>query len=246
MEKKPQWFETWFDSPYYPILYKNRNNDEAQRFINNLLQYLQPAPDARVLDLACGRGRHANYLAQKNLKVTGLDISPKSIQTAETRYQAPNLEFFIHDMRLPFRINYYDYVFNFFTSFGYFKHLKENQQVFAAVHKGLKPGGKLLIDFMNVERVLRNIVDREEKLEDGIRFYIRREIEEGRILKHIKVSDGPKTALFTESVQILQPHHFYTFLHEEGFRLVKEFGDYDLSPFDKNTSERYILLAEKI
>jgi SAM-dependent methyltransferase len=246
MDKKPQWFETWFDSPYYPILYKNRNTDEAQRFIDNLIQYLQPKEGARVLDLACGRGRHANYLALKKLRVTGLDISPKSIQTAQTRYQADHLEFYIHDMRLPFRMNYYDYVFNFFTSFGYFRQLNENQQVFSAVHKGLKPGGRLLIDFMNVEKVLKNIVDREEKTEDGIRFYIRREVEEGRILKHIKVSDGAKTALFTESVQILKPHHFYAFLHEEGFKLVKEFGDYDLSPFDSHHSDRYILLAEKL
>lgn len=246
MEKKPQWFETWFDSPYYPVLYKNRNTEEAAKFIDHLIAFLQMPERSLVLDLACGRGRHANYLAGKGFRVTGLDISPKSIQTAQMRYPSDLLEFYIHDMRLPFRVNYFDYVFNFFTSIGYFDHLKENQKVFSAVHKTLKPGGRFLIDFMNVEKTLANIVDREEKEIDGIRFYIRREVEDGRILKHIKVDDGHRIALFSESVQILKPHHFYAFLHEEGFNLVKEWGDYDLNPFDSRTSDRYIMLAEKV
>lgn len=245
MDKKPQWFETWFDSPYYPVLYRNRNIEEAQFFIDNLIQYLQPKDGSRILDLACGRGRHAHYLAQQGLEVVGIDISPKSIQTAQLRYQLPNLEFYVHDMRLPFRINYFDYVFNFFTSIGYFNQLSENQHVFRAVHKGLNQKGKLMVDFMNVEKVMNNIVEREEKTIDGIHFYIRREIEDNKILKHVKVSDGNRTSLFTESVQILKPHHFHHFLHEEGFRLEAEFGDYQLNPFDGNKSDRYIFIAEK-
>jgi len=246
MEKKPQWFEIWFDSPYYPILYKNRNIDEAQFFINNLLAWLQAEKGSRILDLACGRGRHANYLAQKGYSVVGIDISAKSIQTAQMRYQADNLDFYIQDMRLPFRINYFDYIFNFFTSFGYFSSLDENQAVFAAISKGLKKGGKVMIDFMNVEKVINNIVEREEKTVDGVNFYIRREIHDGKIEKHIKVDDGNKIYMFNEEVQILKPHHFYTFMHEEGFKLVKEFGDYALNPFNANQSDRYIIVAEKV
>jgi SAM-dependent methyltransferase len=246
MDKKPQWFETWFDSPYYPVLYRNRNTEEAQRFIDKLLEYLQPEAGAHVMDLACGRGRHAHHLAQKGLNVVGLDISPKSIQTAQLRYQMPNLEFYVHDMRLPYRINYFDYIFNFFTSIGYFDSLSENQQVFRSVHKGLKKDGRFLVDFMNVDKVINNIVEREEKEIDGIHFYIRRELQDNKILKHIKVSDGQKTALFTESVQVLKPHHFHHFLHQEGFRLIKECGDYQLNAFDNHRSDRYIFLAEKI
>lgn len=245
MEKKKQWFEVWFDSPYYPILYKNRNTVEAQAFIDKLTEHLQIKEGSRVLDLACGRGRHAHYLSQKKLEVTGLDISPKSIQTAQTRYASENLEFYIHDMRLPFRLNYYDYIFNFFTSLGYFDQLKENQEVFNAMYKGLKKGGKIMIDFMNVDKVLRNLVEREDLDIDGVSFYIRREVEDGKIYKHIRVNDEEKTAFYSESVQILKPHHFYTFLHEAGFKLLEEFGSYQLTAYDAQQSDRYILLAEK-
>jgi SAM-dependent methyltransferase len=149
-------------------------------------------------------------------------------------------------MRQPFRLNYFDYIFNFFTSFGYFKQLKENQEVFAAIHKGLKPGGRAMIDFMNVEKVLNNIVDRETKEINGINFYIRRQVEEGFIKKLIKVDDGKKISLFKEEVQILKPFHFYQMIQDEGFKLIKEFGDYKLGPFDSKTSDRYILIIEKL
>lgn len=246
MANTTPWFEVWFDSPYYPILYQNRNHDEARSFIDHLTEWLEIPTDSKVLDLACGRGRHANYLAEKGYEVTGLDISPKSIETAIQRYQSDHLDFFIHDMRQPFRLNYFDYIFNFFTSFGYFKQLKENQEVFAAIHKGLKPGGRAMIDFMNVEKVLNNIVDRETKEINGINFYIRRQVEEGFIKKLIKVDDGKKISLFKEEVQILKPFHFYQMIQDEGFKLIKEFGDYKLGPFDSKTSDRYILIIEKL
>lgn len=246
MGKSPQWFEVWFDSPYYPILYKNRNQEEAKLFIDNLTQWLKIPTNAKVLDLACGRGRHSNFLAEKGYHVVGLDISPQSIETAIERYPKNNLEFYIHDMRLPYRINYFDYVFNFFTSFGYFKNLRENQQVISSIHKGLKKGGKAMIDFMNVDKVINNIVDREEKTIDGIQFYIRRQVKDGVIQKTIKVDDGKKVSMFSEEVQILKPAHFYQMLQEEGFKVINEFGDYHLNPFDVKHSDRYIIVIEKL
>ncbi|MEM1002389.1 MAG: SAM-dependent methyltransferase, partial [Bacteroidota bacterium] len=57
-----QWYASWFDSPYYHILYKDRDYDEAQALIDSLTQYLNLPENGRVLDLACGRGRHSVYL----------------------------------------------------------------------------------------------------------------------------------------------------------------------------------------
>lgn len=245
-DKMTPWYEIWFDSPYYPILYKNRDEDEAQFFIENISQWLEIPTGSRILDLACGRGRHSYILAQKGYHVIGVDISPESIQDAINDYQADNLEFYIQDMRLPFRTNYFDYTFNFFTSFGYFEKLRDNQKVISAIAKGLKKGGKAMIDFMNVEKVIKNIVEREEVTIDGINFYIRRYIENNKIYKKIKVDNGDKISLFTEEVQILKPVHFYHMIQEEGFKLVKEFGDYELNPFDVETSDRYILVIEKL
>ncbi|MBK8350480.1 MAG: class I SAM-dependent methyltransferase [Saprospirales bacterium] len=126
-EEKKQWFELWFDSPLYHILYKHRNQDEANHFIDNVIKKLE-IDYGKILDLACGKGRHAYYLAQKGFDTIGVDLSPESIQYANTMYKLDNLEFYVHDMRLPFRINYFDYIFNIFTSIGYFNDLKENEK----------------------------------------------------------------------------------------------------------------------
>ncbi len=243
-EEKKQWFELWFDSPLYHILYKNRNQEEANLFMDNVIRHLE-IDFGSILDLACGKGRHAYYLAEKGFDVVGLDLSKESIQYANTMYQLPNLEFYVHDMRLPFRINYFDYIFNLFTSLGYFDSLKENEKVFQSMHAGLKDNGYILIDFMNTEKVIHNLVPRERKDIDGYTFYIRREVENGKIVKNIHIEKEDNVWMYKEEVQVLMQHHFHTFLNNTGFTLVREFGDYQLNPFNVKTSDRYILLARK-
>lgn len=247
-EQKKQWFELWFDSPLYHILYKNRNQEEANLFIDNVVKKLN-INNATILDLACGKGRHAYYLAQKGFDVVGLDLSPESIQFANKQYQLSNLEFYVHDMRLPFRINYFDYIFNLFTSLGYFNDLKENEKVFESMHLGLKKDGHILIDFMNAEKVINNLIPRENKEIDGYQFYIRKEVTNGKIIKNIQIEKEEKEKnkiwMFKEEVQVLMRHHFHKFLNNTGFTLVDEFGDYHLNPFQPKTSDRYILLAKK-
>src|ERR1700739_2454135 len=110
-----EWFTQWFDSKYYDILYKDRNQGEADMFITNLVKYLNPPAGSFMLDLACGKGRHAISLGKMGYKVTGLDIAERSIHIAE-KSATKNLDFYIHDMRRPFMVNYYNYVFNLFTS----------------------------------------------------------------------------------------------------------------------------------
>ena len=77
------WFESWFDTPYYHILYKERNDDEAQLLMDNLTQYLNLPEEAKILDLACGKGRHSIYLNQLGFDVTGADLSTNSIAEAK-------------------------------------------------------------------------------------------------------------------------------------------------------------------
>ena len=122
-----EWFEQWFDTKYYHILYKDRDHEEARRFIDTLIKYLSPVPNSRILDLACGKGRYSVFLADKGFEVTGIDLSVQSIEYAR-QFENDHLSFYTHDMRLPFRINYFDYVFNFFTSFGYFEEDKSHRE----------------------------------------------------------------------------------------------------------------------
>src|SRR3954468_19744054 len=102
-----EWYVDWFNSPFYHLLYNNRNFTEANFFIDNLCTQLNLQPHAKLWDIACGKGRHAIALNKKGFDVTGTDLSVNSIAEAS---QSSNecLEFFVHDMRLPFRENYFD------------------------------------------------------------------------------------------------------------------------------------------
>jgi len=118
MPKK--WFQHWFNSPYYHILYQQRDHAEAEFFIDNLCAYLKPAANARLFDIACGRGRHSIYFNSKGFDVTGIDLSIASIKYAK-QYENKQLHFYVHDMRYLFYVNYFDIALNLFTSFGYFE-----------------------------------------------------------------------------------------------------------------------------
>src|SRR5215813_1481837 len=135
-----EWFVDWFDSPFYHKLYFERDEKEAESFIKKLAAHLQLVPGSRVVDVACGRGRHSKVLAEMNFVVTGIDLSPTSIEFAK-QFEKDNLQFFIHDMRLPFWGNYFDHAFNFFTSFGYFRTRREHDAAIRTIARSLRPGG---------------------------------------------------------------------------------------------------------
>ena len=77
-ETKP-WFKDWFNSPYYHQLYFKHDNVEATKFINKLIEYLKPAKESLMLDIACGRGRHSRILTAMGFDVTGIDLAVESL-----------------------------------------------------------------------------------------------------------------------------------------------------------------------
>lgn len=239
-----EWFTTWFDSPYYHTLYQSHDDREARHFIDNLLRALNLAPDAHVLDLACGKGRHARYLAEKGFDVTGLDISPASIAFAR-HFEHEHLAFYQHDMRLPFRINYFDAIVNMFTSFGYFDTDKDHLRTLQNVSKGLKPGGLFLLDFFNSGWVRQNLVRYEEKMLDGIVFRLHKSVRAGRVHKRVSFEAGGKKFEFRERVRLFTLADFEQMFRVVGLESVQTFGGYDLGAFDPKHSKRLILIAKK-
>jgi SAM-dependent methyltransferase len=242
--KKIHWFENWFDSPYYHLLYQNRDNDEAQHFIRNLTAHLQLKPRAKLLDLACGKGRHSIFFSKNNFITTGIDLSAQSIRYAE-QFENELLSFFIHDMRRPFRVNYFDVVMNLFTSFGYFENEKDNFRTLQAAAMSLKSGGLLIIDFMNAEKAVKEIQAYEEKKVCDIVFHIKKKIVNQFLVKEINFTDNEEEFYFTESVKTLNLKSFEKYFTACGLVLKDHFGSYDLSPFDQEKSERLILIAQK-
>jgi SAM-dependent methyltransferase len=244
-DKDQCWFESWFDSKYYHLLYSHRDTTEAEGFIGRIVDFLHPAPGALALDLACGKGRHSIALHKKGLEVTGIDLSEQSIRDAKKK-ETEGLSFFVHDMRQPFMVNYFDYTFNLFTSFGYFGSVRENEQVVKAVKSGLKKNGIFVIDFLNAN-VVRKMVETTNSgmlHEGGIDFHWKKRIENNIVLKEISFETEGKQHCYTESVQLLGMEDFEKLLSPY-FTIEHIFGDYHLGKFDPGNSPRLILLAKK-
>lgn len=239
------WFESWFGSPYYKILYENRDDLEAQAFVEKLLEHLQPLPFSAMLDIACGEGRFAVQLAEHGFEVTGIDLSHASIEKAKA-YENDKLQFFVHDMRFPFYINYFDYAFNFFTSFGYFTHDRDHQLAAKSFAAALKKDGLLVIDYLNKEFVLGGLVPEETIQRGSYSFYIKRRLERNHIIKEINFTDADnKLRHYTESVAAFTLADFIHMFRQAKLSLVGTFGDYRLSAYHPVDSPRMIMIFKK-
>ncbi|HLF53179.1 class I SAM-dependent methyltransferase [Flavobacterium sp.] len=234
------WFASWFDSPYYHILYKDRDYEEAQLFMDNIVHYLNLPEEAKILDLACGKGRHAIYLNQMGFDVTGADLSANSIAEAK-KSENKTLHFQEHDMRLPFEEKF-DAIFNLFTSFGYFESDEDNLTTLKAMKESLTEYGFAVIDFMNVHQVIANLVPEEVKTVDNIDFHIKRYVKDNHIYKEIDFEDQGEKFHFTEKVKALTLADFETLMEQADIFLLDIFGDYKLRKFHKMESERLIMI----
>ncbi len=234
------WFASWFNTPYYHILYKDRDYAEAQVFMENITQYLNLPENAKILDLACGRGRHSIYLNQIGYDVTGVDLSENSIAEAKN-FENENLHFAVHDMREPLEEKF-DAIFNLFTSFGYFENPDDNQKTLKAIHDSLNETGFAVIDFMNVHQVIKNLVPEEVKTVEGIDFHIKRYVQDGYITKDISFTDKGENYHFAEKVKAITLEDFEKMMENCGIYLLDIFGDYKLRKFYKNESGRLIMV----
>jgi len=248
-----EWFRDWFSSPFYYRLYFERDEREAEEFIDNLVHFLQPAPGSRMVDVACGRGRHSLMLAKKGFDVTGFDICFESIDHAnqfvrmDTSGEIDNLNFYQHDMRYPFWINYFDYAFNFFTSFGYFATRREHDDAMRTIATSLKPGGIFVIDYLNTHFVEDHLVHNELKNVAGTSFHIHRWDDESHFYKKIVIHDVsliiPEE--HTEKVAKFSLGDFTDMLSYQNMQVLEVFGDYNLCPYDVRKTPRLIIVAKK-
>ena len=238
------WFNNWFDSPYYHLLYKNRDEKEAQVFIDNLIEKLQLKKGSKLIDIACGKGRHATYFNKKGMNVVGVDLSPNSIASAKQN-ENNNLQFSVHDMREVYKENHFDIVTNLFTSFGYFENKDDEQKAINAMAENLKSDGVLIIDFMNIKKIIANLISSEKKTIDGITFNIKRSVQNNHIIKDIEIIDGNETRHFQEKVKAITLADFSAFVSNVGLNIIDIFGNYKLDDFDATISDRLILICKK-
>lgn len=241
------WFKDWFNSSYYHLLYFNRDDKEAAAFIDKLISYLKPAPGSYMLDVACGKGRHSLQLAGKGFDVTGIDLSDDSIDDA-LKFQTNTLHFYKHDMRLPFWINYFDYAFNFFTSFGYFKTRREHDNAIRTIAQSIKNKGIFVMDFLNVHYAEDHLVHQSEKEIEGINFIITRWFDETHFYKKIIIEDESlqEPLVYTEKVAKFSLGDFTEMFAYQGLQMQEVYGDYSFSNYDVKKSPRMLMIAKKV
>lgn len=242
-----EWYQQWFSSPYYHKLYFSRDENEAAHLIDNLLQHLQPPAASRMLDVACGRGRHSILMANAGHDVTGIDLSTESIQYAQ-QFEHDRLHFYVHDMRRSFWINYFDFAFNFFTSFGYFHTRREHDDAMRTIAASLKPGGTVVFDYLNVHYVEERLVHNEVKAINGTQYEIHRWHDEGHFYKRITVSDAKleKPQEVIEKVAKLSLGDFTEMLAFQNMQVTDVFGDYKMQPYHVRNTPRMIVQARKM
>lgn len=241
------WFREWFNSPYYHQLYFEHNEKEAALFIQHLIDHLSPPPGAFMLDVACGRGRHARVLASMGFDVTGIDIAPDNIAFASA-FQNDHLQFYQHDMRLPFRINYFDYAFNFFTSFGYFRTDREHYNAIRTIAQSLKKNGVFLLDYLNSYYAEQHLIHKSQKEINGVIYYLTKWFDETHFYKKITIEDEKrKTPLeFTERIAKFSLGDFNDMFAFHHLQMQEVFGDYELNKYDLKKSPRLIMVAKRI
>ncbi len=240
------WYDGWFGSDAYTLVYDHRDEDEAERLVDFVDRELAPAPDAHILDVGCGRGRHARAFARRGYDVTGIDLSEQSIADARERAAADGLDvtFAPGDMRDAYCEGCADGVVNLFTTFGYFDDDAENQRALQAMATALRPGGWLLQDFLNAPQVRTTLTPESTHTEKGVTIHQERWIADGRINKKITLTQNGTTETFHESVRLFTLDDFRTLYAAVGLDLVATYGDYDGAPYAE-TSPRLLLHARR-
>lgn len=237
---KSEWYLDWFNSPFYHLLYKERDSSEATYFMNNLINKLQIDKNSSILDLACGRGRYSLYLSNIGHKVTGIDISKENISEAK-KNESDKLNYILHDMRYPLNQKF-DLILNLFTSFGYYEKDAENLSVIKSIKSNLETDGQAVIDFFNIDYILDNLVEKEEKNIDKTKFIINRYLENDLLVKDISILLNNKSYKFQEKVKAYRMDDFLAMFKNCNLKLKEIYGDYKLNSFNKNSSNRLIMV----
>jgi SAM-dependent methyltransferase len=228
-------------------LYFERNAQTAEQFIKRLLDKLNPPVDSRLVDLACARGNHARLMAEGGYDVTGIDLAAESIEAAKA-FESEHLHFFQHDLRLPFWINYFNYAFSLFSSFGYYKTEHQHYNAIRTVSQSLKPGGILMLDYLNVHYAESNLIHKQEIEIAGVNYFITKWFDESNFYKKIVIEDEKlnEPLEYIEKIWKFSLGDFTDMLSFHHLQIQEVYGNYEFGKYDVNKSPRLLMIAKKI
>jgi SAM-dependent methyltransferase len=238
------WYKEWFGEEYLE-LYSHRDESEAEAHVDFVQSRFGDRRPRAVLDLACGAGRHTAALRRHGFRTLGVDLSLTLLAHMQRLPRVAG------DMRgLPFASGSFDWVLNFFTSFGYFEQERENFRVLEEIVRVLASGGRFLIDLLNPGYALAHLIAREAQAQDGQdgrRVEIERWYDTGklRINKRIRVFEpGRPARCFLESVRLYRAEEVSIGLRWAGLEVSELCGSFQGEPY-AHDSERLIILGYK-
>jgi SAM-dependent methyltransferase len=239
------WYEGWFGSDAYDLVYDHRDEAEAEQLVDLVEREINPDPDAHIIDVGCGRGRHARIFARRGYRVTGVDLSEEAIAEARRRTRRDlDATFLQGDMRDPACHGCADGVVNLFTTFGYFEDDAENERALGAMTTALRPGGWFLQDFLNAPQVIDTLQPDDTHTVNGVTIQQHRWIENDRINKRITIDHDGRSETYRESVRLFTLDDFTRMYENVGLDLVATYGHYDGAPHTDD-SPRLLLYARK-
>jgi len=250
---KNNWYNDFYTKFYFTYFHQKKDNaSQTKKEVNFICKILQLPSRAKILDLACGSGRHALELALQNFDVTGIDFNQQALKMARAKAQKSNLpiKFTLRDMRsLQFK-NEFDAVICMYTSFGYFINEKENTKVLKNISNSLKAGCLLLLDLPNKYWTIHRIPRKTCRKFKNTSILESRFFDSTKKIFHNKIvfiNPDNKTEEISTYLRLYDLKEIKDKLASSGFKYLKSFGDYNIKTnFETTKSPRMIILAKKI
>jgi D-alanine-D-alanine ligase len=237
-EPAPDWWRTWF-GPAYLSLYDDYLAERTPIEVDRLEVLLALRPPVRILDLACGQGRHTIELARRGYQVTGVDLSTYLLDVAAARARAAKVTMrFVHgDMREPIRGGRFDAALSLFTSFGYFVDEADDRKVLRSAASMLAPSGRLLLEVLNGERERENFEPRQWFSVGKTAVMEERQLDQAgrRLVVQRTVSTPNARQTDVHAIRIYSGAEVDTALHEAGFNDVRLYGDWNGEPLSPSS-----------
>ncbi len=241
------WYKDWFNSENYLKVYSHRDESEAEKLVELIVQTFSIKSDSKILDMACGSGRHAVIFAKKGFDVTAVDLSQRLMSEAKENaiQNDVKIDFVLSDILDFETTKRFNLALNLFTSFGYFDNDEENFRVILKAYDLLMDGGYFVIDYFNKNYLLKNLIPTSVFSENGLRITQKRSIQENRVVKNISIDNNGLVEEFYESVRLYSYDELIAYIKKAGFTILKEYGDYYGNNFNKESSPRLIIFAKK-
>ncbi len=213
------WYQDWFNSENYLRVYRHRDETEAERLVELIINNTELEPNSKILDMACGSGRHSIIFAKKGFAVTAIDLSKRLISDAKTNANQNDVKinFIVSDI-LKFQTSKrFKLTLNLFTSIGYFDNDEDNYQVILKAFHFLEKGGYFVIDYFNKKYLTANLIPTSVFSENGYRVTQNRSIHKNRVIKDIMIEQNGSIEEFYESVRLYSYDEMLDYFKKAGF-----------------------------